>query len=175
MNRLDRVFLGICALVLAFLAGLLGAALFGNDVLLDWLSSPSFGVDGALVAIILVLLAAYLVVMVGRGETKKYIVFTRELGTVRISAESVESLIVEAASQIPGVEQVRALITDVADPKVTLKVVAYPDFNLRELSEAIQETVQAYVEKTVGVVIPEVDVSVVGISKKADTGLHGMT
>ena len=80
----------------------------------------------------------------------------------------------EAASQIPGVQQVRASFTDVVEPKVTLKITAYPDHNLGELSEEIQESVKEYVEKTVGVVIQEIDISVVGISKKTDTELHGI-
>ncbi|HAI52055.1 MAG TPA: hypothetical protein DCL99_02030, partial [Firmicutes bacterium] len=113
MTLLDRVFLGISALVLVIFAGLTAATLFGSDVLVAWLNSPSFGFDGSLVALILVLLAAYLVVLIGRMDTSKYIVYQRELGTVRISADSVESLIVEAASQIPGVQQVRASFTDV--------------------------------------------------------------
>lgn len=174
MTLLDRVFLGISALVLVIFAGLTAATLFGSDVLVAWLNSPSFDFDGSLVALILVLLAAYLVVLIGRMDTSKYIVYQRELGTVRISADSVESLIVEAASQIPGVQQVRASFTDVVEPKVTLKITAYPDHNLGELSEEIQESVKEYVEKTVGVVIQEIDISVVGISKKTDTELHGI-
>ena len=93
MTLLDRVFLGICALVLVVFAGLITASLFGSETLLAWLSAPSFGFDGALVAIILLLLAAYLVVIIARVEVKRFIVYPRELGTVRISAESVESLI----------------------------------------------------------------------------------
>ena len=82
MTLLDRVFLGISALVLVIFAGLTAATLFGSDVLVAWLNSPSFGFDGSLVALILVLLAAYLVVLIGRMDTSKYIVYQRELGTV---------------------------------------------------------------------------------------------
>ena len=158
--------------MLVVLAGFIIAAVLGSAVLLEWLSSPSLGFDGSILAIILLLLAVYLVVVAVRFDHKKYIVYARDLGSVRISAECVESLIVEAASQIIGVEQVRASFSDVVDPKVTLKVTAYPDHNLGELSEEVQETVKAYVEKTVGVVIQEIDVFVVGISKKTDTDLH---
>ena len=71
-------------------------------------------------------------------------------------------------------EQVRASFTDVVNPRVNLKVTAYPDYNLGALSEEIQATVKAYVEKTVGVVIQEIEVSVVGISKKTDTEFPGI-
>ena len=174
MTLLDRGLLGICAVVLVVFAGLITASLFGSETLLAWLSAPSFGFDGALVAIILLLLAAYLVVIIARVEVKRFIVYPRELGTVRISADCVESLIVEAACQISGVEQVRASFTDVVNPRVNLKVTAYPDYNLGALSEEIQATVKAYVEKTVGVVIQEIEVSVVGISKKTDTEFPGI-
>jgi uncharacterized alkaline shock family protein YloU len=86
---------------------------------------------------------------------------------VKISTECVESLIVEAAGQIAGVEQVKAVFTDVVEPKVALKVLVYPDYNLSQLSEELQESVRAYVEKTVGIVILQIEVSVVGIGKKA--------
>ena len=101
MTLLDRVFLGISALVLVIFAGLTAATLFGSDVLVAWLNSPSFGFDGSLVALILVLLAAYLVVLIGRMDTSKYIVYQRELGTMRISAIGGEPHC-GAASQIPA-------------------------------------------------------------------------
>jgi uncharacterized alkaline shock family protein YloU len=53
----------------------------------------------------------------------------------------------------------------VVGPKVTLRVVVKPDYNLSELSEELQESVRAYVEKTVGIVIQEIEVFVDGITK----------
>lgn len=139
---------------------------------MDWLQSPNLSFDGVILMLILVLLAVYLVILISRMEKKKFIVYPRDLGEVKISAECVESLIGEAAEQISGVQQVRALFTDVVDPKVTLKIVAYPDHNLAELSEGLQESVKAYVEKTVGIVIQEIQVLVIGIAKQTDTELE---
>lgn len=172
MTLLDRVFLGICAAVLAVMAGLLVATMWGSTVLTSWVASSSLLFDGTIFTIILLLLAIYLVILISRVDRKKFIVYPRELGAVQISAECVESLIVEAASQIPGVEQVRASFTDVVDPKVKLKVVVYPDHNLAELSEEMQQMVKAYLERTVGVTIGEIEVAVVGISKQTDAQLH---
>ncbi|NMB00922.1 MAG: alkaline shock response membrane anchor protein AmaP [Firmicutes bacterium] len=174
MTVLDRIFLGICAVVLAVLAGLLVSTVFGSGFLVDWLQSANFAFDGAILTLILVLLAIYLVILLSKVDRKKFIVYPRELGVVKISAECVESLIVEAAAQISGVQEVRALFTDVVDPRVTLKVVVYPDHNLSDLSEELQASVKAYVEKTVGITIQEIEVSVVGISKRTDTELHGL-
>lgn len=171
MTVLDRIFLGVCAVILASFAGLSIATIFGSSFVLDLLQSPNFSFDGAILTLILVLLAVYLMILISRFEKKKFIVYPRELGEVKISAECVESLIEEAAQQIDGVKEVSALFTDVVDPKVTLKVVAYPDHNLAELSEGLQEAVKAYVEKTVGITIQEIEVSVVGISRRTDTEL----
>lgn len=174
MTVLDRIFLGTCAVVLAIFAGILIATLFGSSFVLDWLQSPNFSFDGVILILILVLLAVYLVILISRFEKKKFIVYPRELGEVKISAECVESLIEEAAQQITGTEDVSASFTDVVDPKVTLKVVVYPDHNLAGLSEELQETVRAYVEETVGIILQEVEVIVVGISKSVDTELDGL-
>ena len=148
MTPLDRVFLGICAIVLVVLAGFIIAAVLGSAVLLEWLSSPSLGFDGSILAIILLLLAVYwwLWPSVRSQEVHR---LRQGSGFSTHQRRVCGSLIVEAASQIIGVEQVRASFSDVVDPKVTLKVTAYPDHNLGELSEEVQETVKAYVEKTV--------------------------
>jgi len=168
MTLLDRILLGISALVLAVFAGLLLSTIWGSNVVVHWLQSPSLVFDGSVAVLILVLLAVYMVVLITKFDKKRYIVYPRELGEVKISTDCVESLIAEAAQQITGVEQVRALFTDVVDPKVALKVVVYPDYNLAQLSEELQESVKAYVEKTVGIVIGEIEISVIGISKKTN-------
>jgi uncharacterized alkaline shock family protein YloU len=167
MILLDRILLGITALVLAVLAGFLLSTIWGSTFVVTWLGSASLPVDGSIVVLILVLLAIYIVVLITRYERKKFIVYPRELGEVKISTACVESLIVEAAEQIPGLAEVRALFTDVVGPKVTLRVVVYPDYNLSQLSEELQESVRAYVEKTVGIVIQEVQVFVDGINKNS--------
>lgn len=167
MKLLDRILLGICAVVLALFAGLLLATMWGSTFVVNWLLSSNVLLEGGIAVVILVLLVVYLVILVTRFDTKRYIVYPRELGEVKISTECVESLIVEAAGQIAGVEQVKAVFTDVVEPKVALKVLVYPDYNLSQLSEELQESVRAYVEKTVGIVILQIEVSVVGIGKKA--------
>ena len=166
MIILDRILLGITGLVLVVLAGLLLSTILGGTVLIDWLQSSRVIFDGSIVALILAILAVYIVVLVSRSE-KRFIVYPRELGEIRISTACVESLIVEAAEQIPGLEQVRASFTDVVSPKVKLRVTVYPDHNLSELSEELQETVRDYVQRTVGVVIQEIEVFVDGIAKYA--------
>lgn len=165
MILLDRILLGITALILTILAGFVVATIWGSTFVINWLRSPSLLLDGSIVTLIFALLAIYLVVLITRYEKKKFIVYPRELGEVKISTACVESLIVEVAGQIPGLAQVRASFTDVVGPKVTLRVLVYPNHNLSELSEELQESVRAYVEKTVGIIIQEIEVFVDGINK----------
>jgi uncharacterized alkaline shock family protein YloU len=169
MANLDRVFLGLIAVILVLTAGLLTATILGNYILVDWLQSPGLLFDGGILAVILLLLALYLIVLVTRHEPNKFIVYERELGAVKISADCVQGLIIEAARELPGLEDVIAKITDVEEPKVSLKIRVYPDYNIPQLSEELQQSVKDYVENTVGVTIREVEVSVVGISNKAES------
>ena len=169
MANLDRVFLGLIAAILVLTAGLLTATILGNYILVDWLQSPGLLFDGGILAVILLLLALYLIVLVTRHEPNKFIVYERELGAVKISADCVQGLIIEAARELPGLEDVIAKITDVEEPKVSLKIRVYPDYNIPQLSEELQQSVKDYVENTVGVTIREVEVSVVGISNKAES------
>lgn len=174
MTLLDRIFLAISAVMMMVLAGLLFATMLGSSLVIDWLESANLLFDGSILAVILLLLAVYLVVMITRFERMKYIVYSRELGAVKISADCVESLIIEAAEQVQGLEQVRARIIDVLEPKVALKIAVYPDYNIPQLSTDLQENVKTYVEKTVGVVIKEIEVCVVGISKKNQADLDAL-
>ena len=135
--------------------------------MINWLHSSNLPLDGSIVVLILVLLAIYIVVLITRYERNKFIIYPRELGEVKISTACVESLIVDAAEQVPGLAQVRAFFNDVIGPKVTLRVVVYPDYSLSQLSEELQESVRAYVEKTVGITIQEVQVFVDGITKNS--------
>lgn len=166
MANLDRILLGLVAVVLLIVAGLLGLTVLGNDFLIDWLLSPGLLFDGGILVVILAILAVYLVVLVTRQEKKKFIVYERELGAVRISTECIQGLIMESARELPGLEDVSVRIVEVEEPKVSLKIKVYPDYNIPKLSEELQQTVKDYVENTVGVTIQAVEVSVVGISKK---------
>lgn len=174
MTVLDRVFLGIVTVVLVSFGGVLLASVFGSRLAFDWFASSGFAIDGSILAAILLLLAVYIVILITRGSQGRFIVYPRELGAVRISVDSVESLIVEAAKHIPGLEHVRATITEVDEPKVVLRVQVHPDHNIPQLSEKLQENVKGYVESTVGVVIHEIEVHVVGISKRNDPDLDAI-
>lgn len=174
MVLLDRVFLGIIAVILVCFAGLLLATILGSSFAIEWLVSSSLPIDGGILAVIFLLLAVYLLILIFKGGKGRFIVYPRELGAVRISVDSVESLIVEAAKQLPGLEQVKATITEVEEPKVVLNVQVHPDHNIPQLSEELQENVKKYVESTAGVLIKEIEVRVVGISKRNETDLDAI-
>lgn len=164
MTILDRVFLALSAAVLFLVAGLLVAAIAGNPVLANWLQSPSLALDGSIPALILVLLGVYLVILVVRYERRRYIVYARELGAVRVSTDCIEGLIVESAREMAGIKDVGVRIVDVEHPKVRLNIQILPDYNIPQLTEELQDTVKQYVNDTVGVNIEEVEIVVVGIA-----------
>ncbi|HHU60413.1 MAG: alkaline shock response membrane anchor protein AmaP [Bacillota bacterium] len=171
MTLLDRVFLAIIALLLLGLSALLCLTIWGNNLVLFWLNSSNLMFDGGVVALLLILLGVYLLILVTRRDKKKYMIYRSEHGLVKIGSVCVETLVVEAANQVQGLEQIKASISNVEDPKVVLKVQVYPGYNIPQLSERLQEKVKEYVESTLGVALTEVEVFVVGISTKGDAEL----
>lgn len=168
MTILDRTFLAIIALLLVGLSALLCFTILGNDLILHWLGSSNIIFDGGVIALLLLLLAIYLLILVTRSEKKKFLVYPSEYGSVRIAANCVETLVVEAANQVQGLQQIKASISNVEDPKVILKVQAYPGYNIPQLSEELQEKVKEYVENTLGLTLSEIEIYVVGISGKGE-------
>lgn len=166
MTLLDRVFLAVIAFVLVGLSALLCLTIWGNDIMLHWLSSSKLIFDGGVIALLLLLLAVYLLILVTRRDKRKFMVYPSEYGSVRVGANCVETLVVEAANQVQGLQQIKASISNVEDPKVVLRVQVYPGYNIPQLSEELQEKVKEYVNNTLGLTISEIEIVVVGISGK---------
>ncbi len=168
MTILDRFFLALSAAVLFLFAVLVAITIAGNPVLANWLQSPNLALDAFIPALILVLLGVYLVILAFRYERKRYIVYARELGAVRISTDCIEGLIVESAREMAGIKDVGVRIVDVEQPKVRLDIQILPDYNIPQLTQELQDKVKQYVDDTVGVALQEVEIVVVGIAPAED-------
>ncbi len=121
-------------------------------------------------ALILVLLGGYTwLILAVRYERKRYIVYARELGAVRVSTDCIEGLIMESAREMAGIKDAAVRIVDVEHPKVRLDIQILPDYNIPQLTEELQEKVKQYVEDTVGVAIQEVEIVVAAIARREET------
>lgn len=169
MTILDRVFLALSAAVLFLFAALLAVTIAGNPAVINWLQSPNLALDASIPALILVLLGVYLVILAVRYERKRYIVYARDLGAVRVSTDCIEGLIMESAREMAGIKDAAVRIVDVEHPKVRLDIQILPDYNIPQLTEELQEKVKQYVEDTVGVAIQEVEIVVAAIARSEET------
>ncbi|HHY15038.1 MAG TPA: alkaline shock response membrane anchor protein AmaP [Firmicutes bacterium] len=169
MTILDRVFLALSAAVLFLFAALLAVTIAGNPAVINWLQSPNLALDASIPALILVLLGVYLVILAVRYERKRYIVYARDLGAVRVSTDCIEGLIMESAREMAGIKDAAVRIVDVEHPKVRLDIQILPDYNIPQLTEELQEKVKQYVEDTVGVAIQEVEIVVAAIARREET------
>ncbi len=169
MTILDRVFLALSAAVLFLFAALLAVTIAGNPAVINWLQAPNLALDASIPALILVLLGVDLVILAVRYERKRYIVYARELGAVRVSTDCIEGLIMESAREMAGIKDAAVRIVDVEHPKVRLDIQILPDYNIPQLTEELQEKVKQYVEDTVGVAIQEVEIVVAAIARSEET------
>ncbi|SFP91247.1 alkaline shock response membrane anchor protein AmaP [Caldicoprobacter faecalis] len=80
-----------------------------------------------------------------------------ELGMIRVSINTLDTLVQKAVRGFGEVKDVRSLV--VAEPdgvRVRLNMQLMPDVNIPEISQAIQKKVKEYVESTAGIIVKEV-------------------
>lgn len=80
-----------------------------------------------------------------------------ELGMIRVSINTLDTLVQKAVRGFGEVKDVRSLVVAEADGiRVRLNMQLMPDVNIPEISQAIQKKVKEYVEATAGIVVKEV-------------------
>ncbi len=80
-----------------------------------------------------------------------------ELGMIRVSINTLDTLVQKAVRGFGEVKDVRSLV--VAEPdgvRVRLNMQLMPDVNIPEISQTIQKKVKEYVESTAGIIVKEV-------------------
>ncbi|NLJ75234.1 MAG: alkaline shock response membrane anchor protein AmaP [Firmicutes bacterium] len=171
MTTLDRVFLGLTVVILVVFAGSIAWTIGGSSAVIAWLQSPGAALDGGIVVLLILLMAIYLTIMATRQETQKSVVYQGELGEVRISINSIQGLVAQAAREIPGVNDVSVTVTDSESLRVRLDIQVLPGHHIPQLSEELQKTVKDYLDSTVGISVAEVQVFVRGIISEAKARL----
>lgn len=80
-----------------------------------------------------------------------------ELGMIRVSINTLDTLVQKAVRGFQEVKDVRSLV--VPDPdgiRVRLNIQLMPDINIPEISQSVQNKVKEYVESTAGIIVKEV-------------------
>jgi uncharacterized alkaline shock family protein YloU len=90
----------------------------------------------------------------------KSIVKFNNVGEIRISIDSLESIAFNTARKLNGVKDAKAYVTKIGDAiNVSIKVSILPEVNIPLLLEDMQKKVKKSIEETSGVMVNEVKVS----------------
>jgi len=166
MRVFDRILLTLYILFIIFLSFILiGVALniIDYSVLLSKLASGIHGWDAFTIGFIAVILflasIRLLIASYSRKKTISALLMNTELGVIRVSINTLDTLTQKAVRSFQEVREVKSLV--ISDPdgiKVQLKVSILPDVAMPELSKNIQQKVKDYVESLSGIVVKEVQV-----------------
>lgn len=175
MNTLFKVLLAIYAFFLALVSAVVMLIYFENRILKNIyeyvidnvLISQSASLVMFFIALlffilsIVFLLSGFKSSNVIKGVSRK-----TEIGEVRISLESIESIALSATKRVKGIANTKASVTMLED-KVTInvKVEILPDVNIPLATEEMQKEVKNLVESISGITVSEVKVIVDNISK----------
>ncbi|HHY81446.1 MAG TPA: alkaline shock response membrane anchor protein AmaP [Clostridiales bacterium] len=169
----DRILLTLVSLLVMFESlVLLGIALNILPVVQlvqDFISDASKGWSPFVLAAvsILFLVAAFRLLVAGYTNRKpnSTIMGNTELGVIRISVNTLDTLTQKAVRSFNEVREVKSIVLPDADGvKVQLKLTVQPDVVMPDLSKNIQNKVKEYVESLSGIVVREVQIYIENLS-----------
>src|SRR5690606_14981724 len=174
MSWLERLVASLTALI-TLAAGVVGLALVSGWNGTPWLFDLVAAARGparlqlGLVALLLVGLALFLLAQVWQREpVPDRLRRTTQLGDVSISLRAVESLVHRAAHQVKGIAEVDVQVAAAGEElHIDLSLMVQPDMRIPDVTQAVQERVEAYVRETVGLPVSRVGVEVRNIARDA--------
>ena len=89
------------------------------------------------------------------------LVKTTELGMIRVSTSTLDSLTLKAVRSFQEVKEVKSLVVPEMDQvRIRLRLLVMPGVNIPDLTQKIQLEVKSYVEEHAGIIVSEVMVLV---------------
>jgi len=170
MNMFFRVLLAVYAFILTIvsLAAMVvtvkvelferAASYLANNVLTNRGSSIAvFIVE----FILFILSMAFLLSGFRTSKDKKCVSKHTNIGEIRISLNSIESIALAAAKRLNGVRETKAYVKKLGDAvSIAIKVIVLSDVNIPALSEDIQARVKKAVEESSGIGVNDINVIV---------------
>ncbi|SES62891.1 alkaline shock response membrane anchor protein AmaP [Anaerobranca gottschalkii] len=167
---LKKLLGSILGLLVVILGGifLVIASGFGKfpSQMLDFISSMEGSIEYIFLFLIVVLLGFLYICLNLQGKAQPTsILVPSELGEVRISLESIDSLVHQAVKTIKGIKDLKTkVILRENGLFIYVKVVLYGDRNIPELSQQMQGIIQDHVYKISGVNVSEVKVLIENVA-----------
>ena len=95
------------------------------------------------------------------NKDKKAVSKYTNIGEIKISLNSIESIALNSSRKLAGVRETKAYVTKLSDSvSIVIKTVILTDINIPALSEDIQIKVKTSVEETTGIKVNDVSVIV---------------
>lgn len=172
MNLFDQILLKLYSFlifVFALIFILIGSGLFESEVYdaLDSLySSPNWSIACIVLSVIMALISIrFLLFGNRRTSTPQTINQRNELGEMRTSVSTFETIAGKAIQKVMGVRewQVRLKISEVDGHQFFIKVIVDGDIPIPQITEQIQREVKSKVEEITGVEIRQVSVLVTDV------------
>ncbi len=168
----DRILLIILVLILMlFSLGLLAIAIGiipANNVgsIISEANRGMSAIVTAAVAVVLFIVGLRLLVAsLIPPKALSTILATTELGVVRVSVATLDTLTQKAVHSFQEVKEVKSVVLPDADgAKIQLKITVLPDVVMPELTQSIQAKVKEYVESLSGIRVKEVQVYIENLS-----------
>lgn len=167
MTGLDQLIIGLTALILAFLGGLMVVVSTGLSGTLSWMRLAPDLWDGILIGAVFILLAVYLLLIITRQKSEPAVVHQAELGAVRIGVNTIKGLINKKARDVEGVRESTVTVVQTEPLLVRLELQILPDYNVPSLAEELQQQVKEYLAETMGIEVAGVEILVRGIGETA--------
>jgi uncharacterized alkaline shock family protein YloU len=169
-NNFKRFLLAAYSLILTILAITLIFASFSPEIfdnISGYISDNILSNQGYKIILIIVeimflaLSLTFLLSGINDDRDKKSISKFTEIGEIKISLHSLETIALTASKRLSGIKETRAYVNKAADGiTVIVRAVVLADVNIPVLSEDIQVKVKKTVEETSGVKVNEVKVIV---------------
>lgn len=169
-NNIKRFLLAAYSLVLTILAITLIFASFSPDIfdsISRYISDNILSNQGYKIILIFVeimflaLSLTFLLSGINEDKDKKSISKFTEIGEIKISLNSLETIALTASKRLSGIKETRAYVYKAADGiTIVVRAVVLSDVNIPVLSEDIQVKVKKTVEETSGIKVNEVKVIV---------------
>lgn len=175
MNMFLRVMLAVYAFCLAVISAIFMLMIFEHSILDSiyyYLSETVFGNRWATALMLLIALVFFILSITFLlsgfriGKERKAVSRNTDIGQIRISLGTIESIALSASKKVSGVTGTRATVDKVdEDVSITVRMNVFPDTNIPVLSEEMQREVKKAVEGSSGVNVKNVRVVVEDISE----------
>lgn len=169
MSIIDRLILSIytfCLAVISLLAILTAVNVIPGSSLNTYINLISENSDAGKITVVIAALfflvsVKYLFSGLGKAKSKDAIKKTSQLGSILITLNSIENIIMSVVKQMDGVMDVKIDLENKKDNvEVKLNIVVTPERSIPELSAIIQSKAKEAVESIAGVGVSFVEVLV---------------